>query len=72
MLFSISQYIQHIFWNKLNATHFTFHNNYVQHILQMQTVNHLIYIHFVIKKCTGCLMQHLHYGKVMLKSQSLP
>lgn len=49
MLFSISQYIQHIFWNKLNETYFTFQNNYVQHMLQMHTVNHLSYIHFVIK-----------------------
>lgn len=49
MLFNISQCTQHCFWNKLNATHFTFQNNYVQHILQMQTVNNLSYIHFVIR-----------------------
>lgn len=49
MLFNISQYIQHIFWNKLNATHFTFQDNHMQQILQMQTVNHLSYIHLVIK-----------------------
>lgn len=48
MLFSISQCIQHFFWNKLNATHFTTLNNHVQHILLTQTVNNLSYIHFVI------------------------